>query len=206
MKDLARHAFWVAAVVLSSIPARADYVADDGEIAAMKARILKNPPTPAVLSATPYPGSKLDAECSADQSASNQPNMVYCLYTLDPIEKVQAYVAGPGKPADGVSAFVNQDQVVENGVVKIADVTQVRYYVFAKKATTAPAAAAAPSVQPAADPVPEATATPAGGTTAEASAPATAPDAKQETGEADAADATEKAIEGVKKLKGLFGR
>ena len=71
----------IAVVLALPIVALSDYVADDSEIAAMKAKILKNPPTAETLTAPPYPGSQLDAECSADQSATNQADpMVYCLY------------------------------------------------------------------------------------------------------------------------------
>jgi hypothetical protein len=46
----------VAGVLASPGAALADYVADDSEIAAMKAKILKNPPTAETLTAPPYPG------------------------------------------------------------------------------------------------------------------------------------------------------
>ena len=102
----------IAGVLALPIVALGDYVADDSEIAAMKAKILKNPPTAETLTAPPYPGSKLDAECSADQSATNQADpMVYCLYTKDSLDKVKAYLAGPGKPAAWVSVFADTDDV-----------------------------------------------------------------------------------------------
>jgi hypothetical protein len=114
--------------------APADYVADDSEIAAMKAKILKSPPTAENPTAPPYSGSQLDAECSADQSASNRANpMVYCLCTKDSLDKVKAYLAGPGKPAAWVSAFADKDDVTVNSRVTVADVTQVRYSVSAKR-------------------------------------------------------------------------
>jgi pyruvate/2-oxoglutarate dehydrogenase complex dihydrolipoamide acyltransferase (E2) component len=180
----------------------ADYVADDGEIAAMKAKILKNPPTAETLTAPPYPGSQLDAECSADQSASNQADpMVYCLYTKDSLDKVKAYLAGPGKPAAWVSVFADTDDVAEKGIVKIADVTQVRYFVSAKRKAEAQAAAANPP------PAAAATAAPSPATANEGTASTTA--ATQPAAPAEKSDATpaaEKAVEAVNKLKGLFGR
>ena len=104
----------IAVVLALPIVALGDYVADDSEIAAMKAKILKNPPTAETLTAPPYPGSQLDAECSADQSATNQADpMVYCLYTKDSLDKVKAYLAGPGKPAAWVSVFADTDDVAE---------------------------------------------------------------------------------------------
>jgi hypothetical protein len=177
-------------------------VADDGEIAAMKAKILKNPPTAETLTAPPYPGSQLDAECSADQSASNQADpMVYCLYTKDSLDKVKAYLAGPGKPAAWVSVFADTDDVAEKGIVKIADVTQVRYFVSAKRKAEAQAAAANPP------PAAAATAAPSPATANEGTASTTA--ATQPAAPAEKSDATpaaEKAVEAVNKLKGLFGR
>lgn len=181
-----------------------DYVADDSETAAMKAKILKNPPTAETLSAPPYPGSQLDAECSADQSASNQADpMVYCLYTRDSLDKVKAYLAGPGKPAAWVSVFADTDVVAEKGIVKIADVTQVRYFVSAKRKAAAQAAAANPAPAPAAS----ATTAPSPATTTEGTAStanAAAPAAPAE--KSDATPTAEKAAEAVNKLRGLFGR
>ena len=113
---------WILAVfatwLIQAPVAHADYVADKQEIAAMKARILKNPPTAETLAATPYPGAKLDANCSADFSATNQSEpMVYCYYTHDAVELVKAYIGGAGKPGKGVWTVVDRDDVVENGNV-----------------------------------------------------------------------------------------
>jgi hypothetical protein len=192
----------VAGVLALPVVALADYVADDSEIAAMKAKILKNPPTAETLTAPPYPGSKLDAECSADQSASNQADpMVYCLYTKDSLDKVKAYLAGPGKPAAWVSVFADTDDVAVRGQVTVADVTQVRYFVSAKRKAEAQAAAANPPPAPAAAAAPSPTTANEGtASTAAATQPA-APDEKS-----DATPAAEKAVEAVNKLKGLFGR
>ena len=200
---------WLSAITVTGvlalpIAALGDYVADDSEIAAMKARILKSPPTAETLTAPPYPGSQLDAECSADQSASNQADpMVYCLYTRDSLDRVQAYLAGPGKPAAWVSVFAGTDVVAEKGIVKIADVTQVRYFVSAKRKTAAQAAAAnpppAPTASAAAAPSPAA-ATEGTASTANAAEPAAPAD------KSDASPTAEKAVEAVNKLKGLFGR
>ena len=190
--------FALAALPLATV--HADYVADDQEIAAMKAKILKNPPTAETLVATPYPGAKLDANCSADQSATNQGEpMVYCLYTKDPVEKVKAYLNGPGKPGKGVFALADTDNVVENGYVKIADVTQIRYFVSAKKKAEPdppPAAAAAPAA-------PAATAASA----APEPAAAPPPSAQQEPDDeaSDLGNVVKDTADSVKKLKGLFG-
>jgi hypothetical protein len=194
----------VACVLAVPIAALGDYVADDSEIAAMKAKILKNPPTAETLTAPPYPGSQLDAECSADQSASNQADpMVYCLYTKDSLDKVKAYLAGPGKPAAWVSVFADKDDVAVRGQVTVADVTQVRYFVSAKRKAAAQAAAANPPPAPA----PSAAATPT--PTTPNAGTASAAEATQPASPAEKSDATptaDKAVEAVNKLKGLFGR
>jgi len=200
---------WLSAIAVTGVlalpvGALGDYVAGDSEIAAMKAKIVKSPPTAETLTAPPYPGSQLDAECSADQSASNQADpMVYCLYTRDSLDRVQAYLAGPGKPAAWVSVFAGTDVVAEKGIVKIADVTQVRYFVSAKRRAEAQAAAAnpapAPTASAAAAPSPAA-ATEGTASTANAAEPA-APAEKSGT-----SPTAEKAVEAVNKLKGLFGR
>ena len=193
---------WLSTITVAGVlalpgVALADYVADDSEIAAMKAKILKSPPTAETLTAPPYPGSQLDAECSADQSASNQADpMVYCLYTKDSLDKVKAYLAGPGKPAAWVSVFADKDDVTVNGRVTVADVTQVRYFVSAKRKAAAQAAAANP---------PPAAAAPAAANEGTASTSnAAEPAAPAE--KSDATPAAEKAVEAVNKLKGLFGR
>jgi hypothetical protein len=198
---------WLSTITVAGVlalpgVALADYVADDSEIAAMKAKILKSPPTAETLTASPYPGSQLDVECSADQSATNQADpMVYCLYTKDSLDKVKAYLAGPGKPAAWVSVFADKDDVAVNGRVTVADVTQVRYFVSAKRKAEAQAAAANPP------PASAATAAPSPATANEGTASTTA--ATQPAAPAEKSDATpaaEKAVEAVNKLKGLFGR
>jgi len=200
------HALASAVLLVLPLVTQADYVADNNEIAAMKAKILKNPPTTATLTAAPYPGSKLDAECSADQSASNQPEtMVYCLYTLDPLDKVKAYLSGPGKPGGGVWAIADTDDVVEGGWVKVAGVTQVRYFVSAKKKAAAAQAASNPSPAPA--PTPAAQPVAAQGAVAAApsqSTPTASENTKQDE-KADVSDMAGKAAETANKLKGLFG-
>ena len=192
----------IAGVLALPIVALGDYVADDSEIAAMKAKILKNPPTAETLTAPPYPGSKLDPECSADQSATNQADpMVYCLYTKDSLDKVKAYLAGPGKPAAWVSVFADRDDVAVKGQVTVPDVTQVRYFVSAKRKAAAQAAAADPAPAPAAAAASSpTTANAATASTAEATQPAAAAE------KSDATPTAEKAVEAVNKLKGLFGR
>ena len=198
---------WLSTITVASVlalpgVALADYVADDSEIAAMKAKILKNPPTAETLTAPPYPGSQLDAECSADQSATNQAEpMVYCLYTKDSLDKVKAYLAGPGKPAAWVSVFADKDDVAVRGQVTVADVTQVRYFVSAKRKAEAQAAAANPPPAPTAAAAPSPTAANEGTASTTAATQPAAPAEKS-----DATPAAEKAVEAVNKLKGLFGR
>ncbi len=208
--------FALGLAALAAGAARADYVADEHEIAAMKARILKNPPTAAILSAEPYPGAKLDADCSADQSATNQSDpMVYCLYTRDSEDQVKAFLAGAGKPVDGVFAVVSRDNVVNaKGYVVVADVTQIRYFVSEKrkaearqKAAAQAAAPAAPAAASAAAPAAEAApatagAAPAGST---ADAPAAEPPGKKKKKKKDAAATASEAADTVNALKGLFG-
>jgi hypothetical protein len=184
--------------------ATADHVADDSEIAAMKAKILKNPPTAETLTAPPYPGSQLDAECSADQSASNQADpMVYCLYTKDSLDQVKTYLAGPGKPAAWVSVYVDKDDVAVNGRVTVQDVTQVRYYLHTKQKAAAQAAAANPPPAPTASaPAAPSAAAATEGTASTANVAEPAAPAEK----SGAAPTAEKAVEAVNKLKGLFGR
>ncbi len=200
---------WLSTITVAGVlalpgVALADYVADDSEIAAMKTKILKNPPTAETLTAPPYPGSQLDAECSADQSATNQADpMVYCLYTKDSLDKVKAYLAGPGKPAAWVSVFADKDDVAVKGQVTVADVTQVRYFVSAKRKAAAQAAAANPPPTPAAAAAAAPSPATANGETASTA------EATQTAAPAEKSDATptaEKAVEAVNKLKGLFGR
>ncbi|MBP6105378.1 MAG: hypothetical protein V9E93_03415 [Steroidobacteraceae bacterium] len=95
-------AFIACVLALLPIIAAADNVASEDEEAALRARIAKNPPTAETLKAQPYPGAKLDPVCSAAQSAPRQPKtMVYCFYTRDPIDKVQAHLDGPGQAGPG---------------------------------------------------------------------------------------------------------
>ena len=198
--------FALGLAALAAGAARADYVADEHEIAAMKARILKNPPTAAILSAEPYPGAKLDADCSADQSATNQSDpMVYCLYTRDSEDQVKAFLAGAGKPVDGVFAVVSRDNVVNaKGYVVVADVTQIRYFVSEKRKAEARQKAAAQAAAPAAPAAPAAAsaAAPAGST---ADAPAAEPPGKKKKKKKDAAETASEAADTVNALKGLFG-
>jgi hypothetical protein len=129
--------------------------------------------------------------------------MVYCLYTKDSLDKVKAYLAGPGKPAAWVSVFAGTDVVAEKGIVKIADVTQVRYFVSAKRRAEAQAAAANPAPAPTASAA--AAPSPAAATEGTASsANAAEPAVPAET--SGASPTAEKAVEAVNKLKGLFGR
>jgi hypothetical protein len=200
---------WLSTITIAGVlalqgVALADYEPNDAEIAATKAMILKNPPTAETLTASPYPGSQLDMECSSIQSAENKADpMVYCLYTRDSLDKVKAYLAGPGKPAAWVSVFADKDDVAVKGRVTVADVTQVRYFVSAKRKTAAQAAAANPPPTTA----PAAAAAPSPATANEGTASTTAvtqPAAPAE--KSDATPAAEKAVEAVNKLKGLFGR
>jgi hypothetical protein len=187
-------AFVVCVLALLPTLAAADYVATEEEEAAMRTRIAKNPPTAETLTAQPYPGAKLDPVCSAAQSAPRQPNiMVYCFYTRDPIDKVQAHLSGPGKPDPAVYVRADRDSVVDaQSRVVISDVTMIEYYV-----NVAPPAAK----KPAASPTPVVDATPA------AAAPAAAQPAQEPAAakpEDDSSDVQE-AVEQGKKLKGLLG-
>ena len=194
---------WILAVfatwLIQAPVAHADYVADKQEIAAMKARILKNPPTAEILAATPYPGAKLDANCSADFSATNQSEpMVYCYYTHDAVELVKAYIGGAGKPGKGVWTVVDRDDVVENGNVMISDVTFIKYYVSAKEKAKPDPPAAPVAAAPANSVTPASPAAPA-------TTPAAPEDRDGESAGAASAEAARKGVETVKKLKGLFG-
>jgi hypothetical protein len=183
------------ACVLALLPtiAAADYVATEDEEAALRTRIAKNPPTAETLTAQPYPGARLDPVCSAAQSAPRQPRtMVYCFYTRDAIDKVQAHLDGPGKPDPAVYVRAGQGPVVDakNNVV-ISDVTMIEYYVNA-----APPVAKQPTA--AAAPTPATDATPAAAAAQPAQEPTTA---KPEDGSSN----VQKAVEQGKKLKGLLG-
>ncbi len=190
--------------VLALLPAfaAADYVATEEEEAAMRARIAKNPPTAETLTAEPYPGAKLDVVCSASKSAERQPQtMVYCFYTRDPVDQVQAHLRGPGKPDPAVYVRADRDSVVDaQSTVVISDVTMIEYYVnvappAAKQPAAAATSAAATSPTPAADATPVVSAPPAAQPTQEPNA------AKQE----DDPATVQKAVEQGKKLKGLLG-
>ena len=199
------------AVALACLPwlACADHVADDDEIGSMRTRILKNPPTAETLAAQPYPGAKLDIECSANQSAENggEP-MVYCLYTKDALDKVKAHLAGPGKPGPGVWATADTADVANaQNYVIVSDVSEIRYFVNAKKKAEAQMAAAnpAPPVAPAA---PTEAAAPATATAAatDGAAPAVPEtEKKKKKKHKDGADAASEAADAVNTLKGLFG-
>jgi hypothetical protein len=192
------------ACILTLLPtiAAADYVATEEEEAAMRTRIAKNPPTAETLSAQPYPGAKLDVVCSASKSAERQPQtMVYCFYTRDPIDKVQAHLSGPGKPDPAVYVRADRDSVVDaQSRVVISDVTMIEYYVnVAPPAAKKPAAAATSTA--AAAPTPVADATPA------AAAPAAAQPAQEPAAAKPEDDSSnvQKAVEQGQKLKGLLG-
>lgn len=193
------------ACVLALLPtiAAADYVATEEEEAAMRTRIAKNPPTAETLTAQPYPGAKLDVVCSGSKSAERQPQtMVYCFYTRDPIDKVQAHLSGPGKPDPAVYVRADRDSVVDaQSRVVISDVTMIEYYVnVAPPAAKQPAAAKAPAATAAA-------ATPAVDSTPAAAAPAAAEPAQEPAAakQEDDSASLQKAVEQGKKLKGLLG-
>ena len=195
-------AFVVCVLALLPTLAAADYVATEEEEAAMRARIAKNPPTAETLTAQPYPGAKLDPVCSAAQSAPRQPQMmVYCFYTRDPIDKVQAHLDGPGKPDPAVYVRADRGNVVDaQSRVTIADITKIAYYVnVASPAAKQPAAATTSSA--ATTPTPAADATPA------EAAPVVAQPAQDPAAEKQEDDSTtaQKAVEQGKKLKGLLG-
>ena len=119
----------LAAVAIAS-PASADNVASPEEVRALRAKLAKSPPKPADYAAQPYPGATFDADCSAEHTAPRLPDSaVYCFYTRDPVDKVQAFVEGAGKPRNGgVHVIVSQDDVVVDGIVKISDVTMITYW------------------------------------------------------------------------------
>jgi hypothetical protein len=119
----------LAAVVVAP-PAPADNVASPEEIRALRAKLAKSPPKPADYAAQPYPGATFDADCSAEHTAPRLPDSaVYCFYTRDPIDKVQAFVKGAGKPHNGgVHVIVGDDDVVVDGIVKISNVTMITYW------------------------------------------------------------------------------
>lgn len=193
-------------LTLFPIVASADYVASEEEEAALRARISRNPPTAATLTAEPYPGSKLDVTCSASQSAPRQPGtMVYCFYTKDAPNKVEAYLAGPGKPAEAVSVFANGDQMVvdENNNVLIDGVTQVTYYVRTSAPVARQQAAPAQATAPQASAAPETHAEASQGT---AQAPAAdAGKAQGEPSPTEKTDVVEETVDQGKKLKSLLG-
>ena len=190
--------------VLSLLPtlAAAASVATEEQEAAMRARIAKNPPTAETLTAQPYPGAKLDPVCSAAQSAPRQPQMmVYCFYTRDPIDKVQAHLDGPGKPDPAVYVRADRGNVVDaQSRVTIADITKIAYYVNVASPTAKQPAAATTSAA-ATTPTPAADATPA------EAAPVVAQPAQDPAAEKQEDDSTtaQKAVEQGKKLKGLLG-
>lgn len=119
----------LAAVVVAP-PAPADNVASPEEVRALRAKLAKSPPKPADYAAQPYPGATFDAGCSAEHTAPRLPDSaVYCFYTRDPVDKVQAFINGAGKPSNGgVHVIVGEDDVVVDGIVKVADVTMITYW------------------------------------------------------------------------------
>lgn len=120
----------VLAAVVVAPPTPADYVASPEEIRALRAKLAKSPPQPADYAAQPYPGAKFDAECSAEATAPRLPDAaVYCFYTLDPVDKVQAYLEAAGKPRNGgVHVTVGEDVLAVDGNVKIDKVTMIKYW------------------------------------------------------------------------------
>ncbi len=120
----------VLAAVVVAPPAPADYVASPEEIRALRTKLAKSPPQPADYTAQPYPGAKFDAECSAEATAPRQPDGAgYCFYTLDPVDKVQAYLKAAGKPRNGgVTVTVGEDVLAVDGNVKIDKVTMIKYW------------------------------------------------------------------------------
>ena len=128
-----RHLLWVltalAAVVVAP-PVPADNVASPEEIRALRTKLAKSPPKPADYAAQPYPGATFDADCSAQHTAPRQPDAaVYCFYTLDPVDKVEAFVKAAGKPRNGgVHVTVGEDVVAVDGNVKIDKVTMITYW------------------------------------------------------------------------------
>jgi hypothetical protein len=130
--------------------------------------------------------------------------MVYCFYSKDPLEKVEAYVKGPGKPGGTVVAFVGRSDVVdEHNTVVISDVARVMYYVNARPAA-ANAQSAAPTTAPpaTADSAASGSSAPQGPADPTRAQPTQAPEQDAQDGESDT---TRKAIETGKKLKGLLG-
>ena len=128
-----RRVQWVLATLAAFVvasPAPADNVASPEEVRALRAKLAKSPPKPADYAAQPYPGATFDAGCSAEHTAPRLPDSaVYCFYTRDPVDKVQAFVKGAGKPRNGgVHVIVSEDDVVVDGIVKISDVTMITYW------------------------------------------------------------------------------
>jgi hypothetical protein len=133
LQRTARAALGAATLSLAALPAFGDGGASQQEIRAMKARLQQSPPKPADYSAQPYPGAEIDLDCSADQSANRQPNMMaYCYYTRDPYEKVDAFLKGPGRPTNGVRATADRGDYAVGGLVKIPNVTRLTYFVNLK--------------------------------------------------------------------------
>jgi hypothetical protein len=194
-------AFVICVLALLPTIAAADYVATEEEMVAMRTHIAKNPPTAKTLTAQPYPGATLDVVRSGDQSAERQPRMmVYCFYTHDSIDKVQAHLDGPGKPDATVYARADRGSVVDTrGRVTIRDITQISYYVDLAPPTAKKPAAAASAAATA--PTPVIDATPA------AAAPAVAQPTQEPvvTKPEDDSASVQKAVEQGKKLKGLLG-
>ena len=117
----------------TSLTTLADGGATPEQIRAVKTSLVKSPPKPSDYAAQPYPGAVLDPDCSAFATAPRQPEVtVYCYYTRDPLDKVQTFVTGPGKPKHGVTATVENANVAVDGRVTIDKVTRITYWVHHK--------------------------------------------------------------------------
>jgi hypothetical protein len=93
---------WVAAgaLVLVAPHARADFVASEAEERAQRVKIAKGYPADAAKEVAPYPGAKLDVQCSVNRWSGDTD--AYAFRTTDPIEKVRAfYAANPPDPTRG---------------------------------------------------------------------------------------------------------
>jgi hypothetical protein len=93
---------WVAAgaLVLVAPHARADWVATEAEERAQRVKIAKGYPADATKDVAPYPGAKLDVQCSVNRWSGDTD--AYAFRTTDPIEKVRAfYAANPPDPTRG---------------------------------------------------------------------------------------------------------
>jgi hypothetical protein len=132
-RTFATAAMLVVAMAAQIPVAHADGGATPEQIRAVKASLVKAPPKPSDYAAQPYPGAVLDPDCSAFATAPRQPEVtVYCYYTRDPLDMVQTFVTGPGKPKHGVTATVENANVAVDGRVTIDKVTRITYWVHHK--------------------------------------------------------------------------